>query len=443
MITGAAASCSERIQTHTFLGRPKSQLLALFSPFLPRFLLAYVTVVSHTPQSHLRQFLQNQRLFRSVVHAWHTFRSLSAWGVSVCPQRLPAAIPTPLPWVPPRASPAEQHRVHAARGPALHITPPKKTPRSRVAGSEQRLSPRGEVSATPLSAVAAAAPHLAAQRRRSGSGAEPSGPPALQFSPVRPISSQFSPAQLGPAPGRCRASPPRGAAAVATRSEAAGAAAGTMNQTATVSHQGQCQSSRAAKVGPGPGLGRLGGSRGGGRGERGESFRFPRPLGGCPKFARRSCRGAPEGRGWGIGDTGAGGVTSPAPCFFPVPWIGRELLPRRGVWQSDEVPGAGLYSLRSLSVEISAFYYYCYCCFSLGNKLVTQPATCVWLLMPSCENLTPRNFAAAIRLPPSTLRDGRVPLGDRGTEGPSPWFDPPGQGCFVWYLLRMGSGAGS
>lgn len=36
---------------------------------LPRVLLAYVAVVSHTLRSHLRQFLQNQRLCRSVVHA--------------------------------------------------------------------------------------------------------------------------------------------------------------------------------------------------------------------------------------------------------------------------------------------------------------------------------------------------------------------------------------
>lgn len=201
----------------------------------------------------------------------------------------------------------------------LHPPQKKKPSRSRVAGSEPRLSPRGEVSATPLSAVAAAAPHLAAQRSRSGSGAEPSGPPAVQFSPVQPITSQFSPAQLGPAPGRCRASPPlpRGAAAVAARSEAAGTAASTMNQTATVSHQGQCQSSRAAKVGPAPGHGRLGGSRGGGRGERGESFRFPRPLGGCPKFARRSCRGASGGTG--MGSWGHRGQGCRLPCPLPLP----------------------------------------------------------------------------------------------------------------------------
>lgn len=161
------------------------------------------------------------------------------------------------------------------------------------------------------------------RRPAPGSAAEPQrercGALRTTSGPVQPITSQFSPAQLGPAPGRCRASPPlpRGAAAVAARSEAAGTAASTMNQTATVSHQGQCQSSRAAKVGPAPGHGRLGGSRGGGRGERGESFRFPRPLGGCPKFARRSCRGASGGTG--MGSWGHRGQGCRLPCPLPLP----------------------------------------------------------------------------------------------------------------------------
>lgn len=87
-------------------------------------------------------------------------------------------------------------------------TPPKKKPsRSRVAGSEPCLSPRGEVSATPLSAVAAAAPHLAAQRSRSGSGAEPSGPPAVQFSPLQASSAQPSSAQPRGGAGRPPPSP--------------------------------------------------------------------------------------------------------------------------------------------------------------------------------------------------------------------------------------------
>lgn len=183
---------------------------------LPCLLLAYVAVVSHTPRSLLRQFLQNQRLFRSAVHVWHTtFRSLSARGVSACPQRLPAAMPAPLPWVPPQARPCAEAPCACCPRAGFADHTPKNPPRSHLAGSEPRLSPRGEVSATPLSAVPAAAPHLAAQRRRSGSGAEPSGPPAARFGPLQPSSARFEPVQPGPArpgpgpaPGRCRASPP-------------------------------------------------------------------------------------------------------------------------------------------------------------------------------------------------------------------------------------------
>lgn len=150
-------------------------------------------------------------------------------------------------------------------------------------------------------------------------------------------------------------------------------------------------------------------------------------------------------RGDGVGVLGGPGlgVSPPLPPASPLcPGSIRSCCLGEVCGDQMKPPGRFVFTEKPLCRE-KCFYYYCYYCFSLGNKLVTQPATCIWILMLSCENLTPRNFAAAIQLPPSMLWDGWVPLGGRGAVGPSPQVSPPGQGCFVWYLRGMGFGAGS
>lgn len=162
------------------------------------------------------------------------------------------------------------------------------------------------------------------RRPAPGSAAEPQrercGALRTTSGPVQPITSQFSPAQLGPAPGRCRASPPlpRGAAAVAARSEAAGTAASTMNQTATVSHQGQCQSSRAAKVGPAPGHGKAGGEPGWWPRRAWRKFSVSSPPRRLPEVCPQELPGCLGGDGDGVLGAPGPGMSPPLPPASPL-----------------------------------------------------------------------------------------------------------------------------